>query len=162
MLSEQVAAGSEVYKFEMKKLFRCGVKMEFTCCRRDIPGYISCYMHLTSESQTVSRQVALWVTKVSSFYQEKEILAKKKTIFVFMCGCVCRDVVVELPFVLMHPKPTDQPSSQPQSSRIHTNTHTHFCALLFQGPSLILCYILSLSLTITIADKCLLQLVICQ
>uniref|UniRef100_A0AAY4BW60 Arrestin C-terminal-like domain-containing protein n=1 Tax=Denticeps clupeoides TaxID=299321 RepID=A0AAY4BW60_9TELE len=28
---------------------------------------------------------------------------------------VCSDVAVELPFVLMHPKPTEQPSSRPQS-----------------------------------------------
>uniref|UniRef100_A0A8C4F276 Arrestin, beta 2b n=1 Tax=Dicentrarchus labrax TaxID=13489 RepID=A0A8C4F276_DICLA len=34
------------------------------------------------------------------------------------------DVAVELPFVLMHPKPADQPSSQPQSSRTHAHTHT--------------------------------------
>ncbi|XP_070786373.1 arrestin, beta 2b isoform X3 [Enoplosus armatus] len=32
------------------------------------------------------------------------------------------DVAVELPFVLMHPKPADQPSSQPQSGRTHTHT----------------------------------------
>uniref|UniRef100_A0A667XQH1 Arrestin beta 2 n=1 Tax=Myripristis murdjan TaxID=586833 RepID=A0A667XQH1_9TELE len=31
------------------------------------------------------------------------------------CCFVCRDVAVELPFVLMHPKPTDQPNSRPQS-----------------------------------------------
>uniref|UniRef100_A0A671XED6 Arrestin beta 2 n=1 Tax=Sparus aurata TaxID=8175 RepID=A0A671XED6_SPAAU len=44
-----------------------------------------------------------------------------------VCVCVCvfvcvyRDVTVELPFVLMHPKPTDQPSSQPQSGRTHSS-----------------------------------------
>lgn len=29
--------------------------------------------------------------------------------------CVYRDVSVELPFVLMHPKPTELPISRPQS-----------------------------------------------
>uniref|UniRef100_A0A4W6DMQ7 Arrestin beta 2 n=1 Tax=Lates calcarifer TaxID=8187 RepID=A0A4W6DMQ7_LATCA len=36
------------------------------------------------------------------------------------------DVAVELPFVLMHPKPTDQPYSKPLSGR----THTYSCVNL--------------------------------
>uniref|UniRef100_A0AAQ4QRD0 Arrestin C-terminal-like domain-containing protein n=1 Tax=Gasterosteus aculeatus aculeatus TaxID=481459 RepID=A0AAQ4QRD0_GASAC len=35
------------------------------------------------------------------------------------------DVAVELPFVLMHPKPSDLSSSQSESRRTHTHTHTH-------------------------------------
>uniref|UniRef100_A0A8D0ABX2 Arrestin beta 2 n=1 Tax=Sander lucioperca TaxID=283035 RepID=A0A8D0ABX2_SANLU len=41
------------------------------------------------------------------------------------------DVAVELPFVLMHPKPLDQPSSQPQTGRTHTHTHTHIYTYIY-------------------------------
>lgn len=37
---------------------------------------------------------------------------------------VCRDVAVELPFVLMHPKPVDQPNVTQQQSWTHTCTNT--------------------------------------
>uniref|UniRef100_A0A8D0D9M5 Arrestin beta 2 n=1 Tax=Sander lucioperca TaxID=283035 RepID=A0A8D0D9M5_SANLU len=50
---------------------------------------------------------------------------------VCVCVCVCRDVAVELPFVLMHPKPLDQPSSQPQTGRTHTHTHTHIYTYIY-------------------------------
>lgn len=42
--------------------------------------------------------------------------------FLTLCICFYRDVAVELPFVLMHPKPTDLPVSRPPSGTSATNT----------------------------------------
>lgn len=39
-----------------------------------------------------------------------------------VCVCVCRDVSVELPLVLMHPKPAHQPET-PQKSKFYTQGH---------------------------------------
>ena len=47
-----------------------------------------------------------------------------------MCVCPYRDVSVELPFVLMHPKPSDQPPSRPQSGVcvcVHMCVHEGVC-----------------------------------